>query len=1092
MILIEKIKIMKENNPDKRFVKGGYMIKKLSLMMLTILSGFFIISNADAGNVTCASTGTCDEATFASVAPDALIVLDLSANMNLNPAGGTKKWGYSTSCVADTTHCIGANCADGFCANSTDNASCTTDCSRLAMAKRSIFDILDDDNNGVINSQDSNSLGIRFGFLRFRDGENSSNDITPNYNAGQILLIKPIAATYQSIYCGATASGSCATTATTCADGGECIANEYASGGASVARALNESLLYLNDHKAADSAGSCRQKFAILITTSSDDCYGVGSGNGNDQCVGECDNTGGSYNRRQQTVLYAKALNDAGYTLYVVGFGQSMPDYLRNTLNWIASWGGTDNPMDINSGDPSSYNPANLPSWSDSNPRIDGICGGSTVVNWYAPLNDPGYIPLSGYAFIAGSGSDLSSALKEAVSAIREQTYSFTRVSVQTVRTVDENYIYEASFQPLTTAAGTANDPFWLGHLKRYSLNADGSLHDSADWDAGEILKARTGSTRTIYTYKGGSLIAFNTTNITIADLGAGTTTVRDDIVNFIYNGDQAYNSATTDGAAKYGWKLGDIFHSSPISIGTPSVYFSDKVDLSSPSAYDTYRAANQRTSALGNRLIVAGANDGQFHVFKTGSSGSGGGSELWSFIPPNMLPRLKSFYHNLTTLGGTHPPKTISATHEYFVDGPSTASDIWTGTGDGTAKSSSQWKAYMIISEGRGGIKNLWSSSQYCDSNFSDTYSSTYNRYCGYYAFDVTNTLSAPDFKWHFGGTAGLSATQGPYLGQPWAKITMGRVKISGNEKWVGFAAGGYAGTDCKTGNASNCDKKGKGFFVIDLLTGNVLWTYSYGTNSNMAYSLAGQPASVDLDDDGFIDTVYSADLGGNVWRFKFCTKTDSSSCDTTNWTGGLFFATASGNLRPIYTKPTVVHALSGDVWVYFGSGDVNDPTASNAQEKMYAIKDNSPRTATYHIGDLTNITSTSNTYDPTSTSNGWYMNLSGSGQKILADPTVYADVVYFTSYNPGNSNNVCATGGEASLSAVDYITGAGMYSGGARSTSAGTGIASGAVVSENPYGGTNIYVTTSEGARINPVQPPDPFANKPNLQYWHDMRVK
>ncbi len=59
-------------------------------------------------------------------------------------------------------------------------------------------------------------------------------------------------------------------------------------------------------------------------------------------------------------------------------------------------------------------------------------------------------------------------------------------------------------------------------------------------------------------------------------------------------------------------------------------------------------------------------------------------------------------------------------------------------------------------------------------------------------------------------------------------------------------------------------------------------------------------------------------------------------------------------------------------------------------------------------------------------------------------------------------------------------------------RSTAAGTGIASGAVVSENPYGGTNIYVTTSEGARINPVQPPDPFANKPNLQYWHDMRVK
>ncbi len=134
-----------------------------------------------------------------------------------------------------------------------------------------------------------------------------------------------------------------------------------------------------------------------------------------------------------------------------------------------------------------------------------------------------------------------------------------------------------------------------------------------------------------------------------------------------------------------------------------------------------------------------------------------------------------------------------------------------------------------MIISEGRGGNTNLFSSSQYCDSGFSTTYSSTYNRYCGYYAFDVTNTLSAPVFKWHFGGTTALTATQGSHLGQPWSKITMGRVKISGNERWVGFAAGGFSATDCKTANnCSKCDKRGKGFYVIDMLTGKILWTYT------------------------------------------------------------------------------------------------------------------------------------------------------------------------------------------------------------------------------------------------------------------------
>ncbi len=180
--------------------------------------------------------------------------------------------------------------------------------------------------------------------------------------------------------------------------------------------------------------------------------------------------------------------------------------------------------MELNAGDPASYDPANNPSGSTIN---NSDCGGSGInaVNWYSATNDPGYYPdvnspyyLSGYAFIAASGSDLSASLKQAISAIRDQTYSFTRVSVQTVRTVDENYIYEASFSPLLGA--TDKDPFWIGHLKRYTLNTDGSLAASADWDAGQILQARTGSARTIYTYKGGSLIVFNTTNITATDLG--------------------------------------------------------------------------------------------------------------------------------------------------------------------------------------------------------------------------------------------------------------------------------------------------------------------------------------------------------------------------------------------------------------------------------------------------------------------------------------------------------------------------------------------------------------------------------------------
>ena len=70
-------------------------------------------------------------------------------------------------------------------------------------------------------------------------------------------------------------------------------------------------------------------------------------------------------------------------------------------------------------------------------------------------------------------------------------------------------------------------------------------------------------------------------------------------------------------------------------------------------------------------------------------------GIELWSFIPPNFLPRLQYVAHstNPSMLG-----------HQYFVDGPVTVADAWLGTGDGTQKSPADWKTLLIFGEGRGG----------------------------------------------------------------------------------------------------------------------------------------------------------------------------------------------------------------------------------------------------------------------------------------------------------------------------------------------------------------------------------------------------
>ena len=116
--------------------------------------------------------------------------------------------------------------------------------------------------------------------------------------------------------------------------------------------------------------------------------------------------------------------------------------------------------------------------------------------------------------------------------------------------------------------------------------------------------------------------------------------------------------------------------------------------------AFDQFRCDNPRTSANGLRLIVAGANDGQFHAFKTSD-----GSEQWSFVPPNLLPQLQYLAH--TSIPSTLP-------HEYLVDGPVTVADVWWksagGTVDGTSKVKADWHTMVIFGEGDGGV-NLWSS---------------------------------------------------------------------------------------------------------------------------------------------------------------------------------------------------------------------------------------------------------------------------------------------------------------------------------------------------------------------------------------------
>ena len=109
---------------------------------------------------------------------------------------------------------------------------------------------------------------------------------------------------------------------------------------------------------------------------------------------------------------------------------------------------------------------------------------------------------VGGHAYYADNPDQLSNALASIFSNIIENSYSFTDVSVTSTRAAAENYIYQASFQPLN------GDPFWRGHLQQYSILPDGTV-GSALWDAGSVLQLTNAAARNMLTYKSGAVTSF-------------------------------------------------------------------------------------------------------------------------------------------------------------------------------------------------------------------------------------------------------------------------------------------------------------------------------------------------------------------------------------------------------------------------------------------------------------------------------------------------------------------------------------------------------------------------------------------------------
>jgi type IV pilus assembly protein PilY1 len=329
-------------------------------------------------------------------------------------------------------------------------------------------------------------------------------------------------------------------------------------------------------------------------------------------------------------------------------------------------------------------------------------------------------------------------------------------------------------------------------------------------------------------------------------------------------------------------WKLGDIFHSSPVLVKPPIDKFTCRLALenqcaatifslttSNPAfkptplatfglldAYDVWRRAEINRQ----QIVVVGANDGMLHAFDAGTPDTGKqrnaegkypftngtGAELWAFIPPDLLPRLK---YSLET-------------HQYLVDGSTMVRDVWVDANQDGTKQPTEFHTVAIITERSGGTR--------------------------FTALDLT-VPSAPRFLWTF--PEGCTEDS-RLVAQTWSDflprappIGPVRLAIRGNtpddpakrgfeERWVVMLNGGYDPSFVR----------GRAVWMLDVWTGRKLWQF---TDADLkaqlgtpAVSMGPVPAAVamvdigeadeavgDFKNDTYFDTATWGDVQGNVF---------------------------------------------------------------------------------------------------------------------------------------------------------------------------------------------------------------------------------
>ncbi len=250
-----------------------------------------------------------------------------------------------------------------------------------------------------------------------------------------------------------------------------------------------------------------------------------------------------------------------------------------------------------------------------------------------------------------------------------------------------------------------------------------------------------------------------------------------------------------------------------------------------------------------------------------------------------------------------------------------------------------------------------------------------------------------------------------------------------------------GVTGSTPDASGDRKTDSLGNAIYFVDAVTGTTFATIEGATTradgaaapatssgslnlvSGMNHGIAAAVTPVDADGDGLTERIYFPDTAGNIWRadlnLTLNSVTNTYSLNVQNWrvyklaalgTDGVS-SNYAANDRRFFNQIDVVRTVkSGQIYdaLLIGSGNIANPAETSADDMFFMVKDyRVSNFSIYTEGDFPlNLTDLENVTSAVASSqdskDGWYIDFTDSGEKVVSGSVTVDGSVYFTTIVP------------------------------------------------------------------------------------------